>query len=70
MSNGKSLTLCGAALAGLLPPGWQRLSSESLGAHLAPGVVYALEQTATVAHYTQEHHNAVFDGLRALRSPK
>lgn len=68
--NTKSLTLCGAALSGLLPQGWQRLSADSLGAHLAPGVVYALEQTAIVAHHTQEHHNAVFDGLRALRQPK
>lgn len=68
--NSKSLHLAAMAICNMLPVGWQRLSSDSLAAELAPGFVYALEEGCKSAHYTQEHHNAVFDGLRAIRPPR
>lgn len=70
MSNSKSISLAAAAISSLLPYGWNRLSSDSLAGILAPSFVLAMEEGCKVAHYTQEHHNAVFDGLRAIRPPK
>ncbi len=61
---------CRHVLASLLPPGWQRMSTDSVADALAPRVTEALRQAGLAGHYTQDHHEALYAGLRALRGSR